>query len=40
MNSKNKNFNTLKSKGNKGITKEERNVCDVHGKPIRMDEKP
>ena len=40
MNSKNKNFNTLTSKGNKGITKEEMNTCDVRGKPIRRDEKP
>ena len=40
MNNKNKNFNTLISKGNKGKTMEERNTCDVHGKPIRSDEKP
>ena len=40
MNNKNKNFNTLTSKGNKGRIMEERNTCDVHGKPIRSDEKP
>ena len=40
MNNKNENFNTLTSKDCKGKTRKVKKACDIHGKPLRMDEKP
>ena len=40
MINKNDNFNTLTSKDCKGRTRKVKKVCDIHGKPLGMDEKP